>query len=77
MLFAISLTLGFILFVWLVSSSSAGSAAPAWAIVTFIIFLHVLLIFVIGLRFVTPYTTQAVVIDTPSSSCRGLTSPTW
>ena len=64
MLFAISLTLGFILFVWLVFFKFRWlKLTPAWAIVTFIIFLHVLLIFVIGLRFVTPYTTQAVVIQ--------------
>jgi multidrug resistance efflux pump len=77
MLFAIALTVGFILFVWLVFFEFKWLKwSIAWAIVAFIILLHVLLIFMIGLRFVTPYSTQAVVIQHTIQLIPCLTEPT-
>jgi multidrug resistance efflux pump len=64
MIFAISLTLGFILVLWLVFFKFKWlKFSMAWAIVSAFVFLHVLLIFVIGMRFVTPYATDAKVIQ--------------
>src|SRR6266478_3777327 len=37
--------------------------SPAWGVVFSLIFVHVLLIFLIGMRFVTPYSTDARVIQ--------------
>jgi multidrug resistance efflux pump len=37
--------------------------SPAWGVVSSLIFVHTLLIFLIGLRFVTPYSTDARVIQ--------------
>jgi multidrug resistance efflux pump len=37
--------------------------SPAWGVVSSLFGLHVLLIFVVGLRFVTPYSTDARVIQ--------------
>jgi multidrug resistance efflux pump len=37
--------------------------SPAWGVVFSLVFVHVLLIFLIGLRFVTPYSTDARVIQ--------------
>src|SRR5277367_1336562 len=64
MLFAIALTVGFILFVWLVFFKFKWlKFSIAWAIVSAFIFLHVMLIFMIGLRFVTPSSHDARVIQ--------------
>ena len=77
MLFAIVLTFGFILFVWLVFFKFKWlKFSPAWAIVTAFIFIHVLLIFLIGLRFMTPYTTDAKVIQHTIQLIPRLTEPT-
>ena len=77
MLFAIALTVGFILFVWLVFFEFKWLKwSITWAIVTVIVFLHVLLIFLIGLRFVTPYSTQATVIQHTIQLVPRLTEPT-
>jgi len=60
MLFGFLLGAGFILFVWLVFFKFKWlKFSIAWALVTVFIFLHVLFIFLIGLRFVTPYSTNA------------------
>ena len=37
--------------------------SPAWGVVSSLFFIHVLLIFLIGMRFVTPYSTDARVIQ--------------
>jgi multidrug resistance efflux pump len=37
--------------------------SPAWGVVSSLVFIHVLLIFLIGMRFVTPYSTDARVIQ--------------
>ena len=63
MLFAITLALGFILFVWLVFFKFKWlKFSIAWAIVSASLPACVL-IFLIGLRFVTPYTADAKVIQ--------------
>ena len=64
MLFAISLTAGFILFVWLVFFRfKLLKFSVAWALVSVFIFLHVMFIFMIGLRFITPASHDARVIQ--------------
>ena len=64
MLFGILLAAGFILFVWLVFFKFRWlKFSVAWALVSVFIFLHVLFIFMIGLRFMTPYSTNARVIQ--------------
>jgi multidrug resistance efflux pump len=77
MLFAIALTVGFILFVWLIFFELKWLKwSIAWAIVAFIILLHVLLIFMIGLRFVTPYSAEARAIQHTIQLVPRLTEPT-
>ena len=77
MLFAIVLTFGFILFVWLVFFKYKWlKFSPAWAIVTAFIFIHVLLIFMIGVRFVTPCTADAKVVQHTIQLVPRLTEPT-
>ena len=64
MLFAIALTTGFILFVWLVFFRFKWlKFSIAWAMVSVFFFLHVLFIFMIGLRFMTPASHDARVIQ--------------
>ncbi len=77
MLFAITLTLGFILFVWLVFFKFKWLKwSIAWAIVSVVIFIHVLLIFMIGLRFVTPYSADARIIQHTIQLTPRLSEPT-
>ena len=77
MLFALVLTFGFILFVWLVFFKFKWlKFNPAWAIVTAFMFVHVLLIFMVGLRFMTPYSDQARVIQHTIQLVPRLTEPT-
>lgn len=77
MLFGLALTFGFILFVWLVFFKLKWlKFSPAWAIVSVFIFVHVLLIFMIGLRFVTPYSTNAKVIQHTIQLVPRLSEPT-
>jgi membrane-bound metal-dependent hydrolase YbcI (DUF457 family) len=66
MLFAITLTFAFVLVAWLVFFKFKWlKFSIPWAIVSAFFFLHVLLIFLIGLRFATPYTTNARVVQGP------------
>lgn len=61
---ALLITFGFILFVWLVFFKFRWLKFSAtWAIVTVFMALHVFLIFVVGLRFVTPYSPNVKVIQ--------------
>ncbi|HTY87126.1 MAG TPA: biotin/lipoyl-binding protein [Candidatus Acidoferrum sp.] len=77
MLFALALTIGFILFVWLVFFKYKWLKwSMAWALVSFFIFIHVLLIFLIGIRFVTPCTKNAVVVQHTIQLVPRLTEPT-
>src|SRR6266853_2439761 len=59
------LILAIFLFVfWLVFSKlKLLKLSPAWGVVSSLVFVHVLLIFLIGMRFVTPYSTDARVIQ--------------
>jgi hypothetical protein len=48
-----------------------------WGIISGLIGLHVLLIFLIGIRFVTPSSIDARVCTTPSSASPGCPSRPW
>lgn len=77
MLFAITLTAGFILFVWLVFFKfKLLKFSVAWAMVSVFIFLHVLFIFMIGLRFMTPASHDARVIQHTIQLTPRLSEPT-
>jgi multidrug resistance efflux pump len=77
MLFAILLTVSFILFVWLVFFKFKWlKFSIAWALVSVFIFLHVMLIFMIGLRFVTPSSHDARVIQHTIQLTPRLNEPT-
>jgi multidrug resistance efflux pump len=61
---ALALTLGYILFIWLVFFRLKWLKFNAvWAIVSLWILLHLMLILVIGLRFTTPYSKQARIVQ--------------
>ncbi len=54
----------FLFFFWLVFFKlKLLKLSPAWGVVSSLVFVHVLLIFLIGMRFVTPYSTDARVIQ--------------
>jgi multidrug resistance efflux pump len=64
MILALALALGYILFIWLVFFRLKWlKFNAAWAIVSFWVILHLLLILVIGLRFMTPYSKQARMVQ--------------
>jgi multidrug resistance efflux pump len=64
MVLGLAITFGFIFFVWLVFFQFKWLKwSITWAVVSFIIFIHVMLIFLIGIRFMTPYSTDARVIQ--------------
>jgi multidrug resistance efflux pump len=64
MLFAIVLLLGFVLFAWIVFFKlKIFEFNIPWAIVSAFFVIHVLLIFMIGLRFMTPYSVEAKVVQ--------------
>ncbi len=77
MVFGIVLTVGFILFVWLVFFKFKWLKwGIPWAIVSVSVFVHVLFIFMIGLRFMTPATRHAVVVQHTIQLVPRLTEPT-
>jgi multidrug resistance efflux pump len=64
MLLAIAMTVGFLFLVWLIFFKlKLLTFNIMWGILCTFFFLHVLLIVLIGLRFVTPYSTDAKVIQ--------------
>jgi multidrug resistance efflux pump len=64
MLLALAMTVGFLFLVWLVFFKMQWlKFSPMWGILCAFFFIHVLLIFLIGLRFVTPYSTDVKVIQ--------------
>jgi multidrug resistance efflux pump len=64
MVLGLAITFGFLLFVWLVFFKfKLLKWSAAWAVVALFVFVHVLLIFLIGVRFVSPYSTDARVIQ--------------
>ncbi len=61
---ALLMMFGCLVIVWLVFFKFKWLRfSIAWGVVSSFVVLHVLLIFMIGLRFVTPYTTNAKVIQ--------------
>jgi multidrug resistance efflux pump len=64
MVFGILLTVGFLLFAWLVFFKfKLLKFSIPWAMVSLFVFVHVLLIFLIGIRFMTPATRHATVVQ--------------
>jgi multidrug resistance efflux pump len=64
MAIALLITFIFVLFVWLVFFKFKWlKFSMAWGIVTALIAVHVFLIFIIGLRFVTPYSSNVKVVQ--------------
>jgi multidrug resistance efflux pump len=64
MFFALVITTGYVLFVWLIFFRlKLLKFTATWAFVSIAFGVHLLLIFLIGLRFVTPYSTDAKVIQ--------------
>src|SRR5689334_2711409 len=64
MIIGLLLTIGFVLVVWLVFFKFKWLKwSVAWAFMSIVPFLHLLLIFMIGLRFMTPYSKDAKVIQ--------------
>lgn len=77
MLFAITLTFAFVLVAWLVFFKFKWlKFSIPWAIVSAFFFLHILLIFLIGLRFATPYTANARVVQPTIQLVPRLPEPT-
>src|SRR5271168_1534018 len=64
MFLALVITVGYSFLVWLIFFKlKLIKFSIGWGIVTALVGAHVLLIFLIGLRFVTPYSTDAKVIQ--------------
>jgi multidrug resistance efflux pump len=64
MFLALVITFGFVFIVWLVFFRlKLLKFSIAWGVVSGLVGIHVLLIFLIGLRFATPYSTDATVIQ--------------
>ena len=64
MFIALLMTAVFVLLVWLVFFQFKWLAwSIPWAVVSTFFLLHILLIFLIGVRFVAPYTTNAKVVQ--------------
>src|SRR5262249_35307500 len=77
MALALGLLAFFIVFVWVVFFKFKWlEFSVTWAIVAFYVFLHVLLIFVIGLRFMTPYSHDARVVQRTIQLAPRLEGPT-
>lgn len=72
------LLFGYVTLVWLVFFKFRWlKFSIAWGVVSAFVGLHLLIIFMIGLRFVTPLATEARSFSTRSSSCRGCPSRRW
>ena len=77
MFIALLMTAVFVLFVWLVFFQFKWLAwSIPWAVVSTFFLLHLLLIFLIGVRFVAPYTTNAKVIQHTIQLVPRLSEPT-
>jgi multidrug resistance efflux pump len=64
MVLALLITFGYLLIVWLVFFRfKLIKFSILWGLVSAFVGIHVILIFVIGLRFVTPYSTDAKMIQ--------------
>jgi multidrug resistance efflux pump len=77
MMFALLITFGFILIVWLVFFHFKWlKFTKAWGALSLVIAAHVFLIFIIGLRFVTPYSTNVRVVQHTIQMIPRLPEPT-
>ena len=77
MVIALLITVLFVFAVWLVFFRCKWlKFTIPWAIVSLFVFVHVLLIFLIGVRFVTPYSTEARVIQHTIQLTPRLSEPT-
>lgn len=77
MLFGFVLLFGYVVLVWLVFFKLKWlKFSIAWGVVSVFFGLHLLLIFMIGLRFVTPYSTDARVIQHTIQLTPRLSEPT-
>jgi multidrug resistance efflux pump len=77
MMFAILITFGFILFVWLVFFKFKWLRfTKAWGVLSLVVAAHVFLIFIIGLRFATPYSTNVRVVQHTIQMIPRLPEPT-
>ena len=77
MVIALLITVGFVFFVWLVFFRlKLLQWSIAWGVVSAFVGLHVLLIFLVGVRFVAPYSTGAVVIQHTIQLTPRLSEPT-
>jgi len=77
MAIALLITVLFVFAVWLVFFRFKWLKwSIPWAIISGLIFLHVLLIFLIGIRFVTPYATDAKVVQHTIQLVPRLSEPT-
>jgi len=64
MMFAFLITFAFLLFIWLVFFKFKWlKFTKTWGIVSLFFAAHLFLIFIVGLRFVTPYSTNAKVVQ--------------
>ena len=64
MMFALLVTFGFLLFVWLVFFKFKWLRfSKAWGVVSLAFGAHLFLIFVVGMRFVTPYSADVKVVQ--------------
>jgi multidrug resistance efflux pump len=77
MLFIIFITTGYLLFCWLVFFRFKWlKLSPTWGVVSVFFLLHVVLGFIVGLRFVTPQSTDATVVQYTIQLIPRLTEPT-
>jgi multidrug resistance efflux pump len=77
MVLALGILFGFMVFVWLVFFKFKWlKFSVAWALVSAFFILHVLLIFLIGLRFMTPASNNAKVVQHTIQLVPRLTEPT-
>src|SRR5271154_3693388 len=64
MLLAVAMTFGFVFLVWLIFFKLKWlKFSIMWGILCAFFFIHILLIFLLGLRYVTPYSTDAKIIQ--------------
>ena len=77
MLLGFLLCFGYAVFCWLVFFKFKWiQFSIAWGVVTVVVGIHLLLIFMIGLRFVTPYSTEAKMIQHTIQLTPRLSEPT-
>jgi hypothetical protein len=77
MIAALVICFGYVVLVWLVFFKFKWlTFSIAWGVVSVFVGLHLLIIFLIGLRFVTPYSTDAKIIQHTIQLTPRLSEPT-